>query len=187
MLLPVAEDIPAGRTDLLTLKPGTAHRIMTGAPLPAGATAVVPVEATDGATDTVSIRASAAAGQHVRRAGEDVDSGHHGAAGRSAAHPGVAWPGRRAGPGRAESGSAATGPGDVDRFGAGGPSHAPAARPDLRVERGDAGRGRPRRRRRSGRRTDDRRRRRDVSRRADPPCRRCRPDHHQRRGQCRGV
>ena len=34
MLLPVAEDIPAGRTDPLTLKPGTAHRIMTGAPVP---------------------------------------------------------------------------------------------------------------------------------------------------------
>ena len=75
VLLPVAEDIPAGRTDLLTLKPGTAHRIMTGAPLPAGATAVVPVEATDGATDTVSIRASARDGQHVRRAGEDVTAG----------------------------------------------------------------------------------------------------------------
>ena len=29
--LPVAEDIPAGRTDQLTLAPGTAHRIMTGA------------------------------------------------------------------------------------------------------------------------------------------------------------
>jgi len=75
VLLPVAEDIPAGRTDLLTLKPGTAHRIMTGAPVPAGATAVVPVEATDGATDTVSIRASARDGQHVRRAGEDVTAG----------------------------------------------------------------------------------------------------------------
>jgi molybdopterin molybdotransferase len=70
--LPVAEDIPAGRTDALTLKSGTAHRIMTGAPVPAGATAVVPVEATDGATDTVSIRASATPGQHIRRAGEDV-------------------------------------------------------------------------------------------------------------------
>ena len=32
--LTVAEDIPAGRTDLLTLAAGTAHRIMTGAPLP---------------------------------------------------------------------------------------------------------------------------------------------------------
>jgi len=38
--LPVAEDIPAGRTDPLTLAPGTAHRIMTGAPLPTGATAI---------------------------------------------------------------------------------------------------------------------------------------------------
>jgi molybdopterin molybdotransferase len=75
VLLPVAEDIPAGRTDALTLRPGTAHRIMTGAPLPGGATAVVPVEATDGAIDTVSIRASANAGQHIRRAGEDVTAG----------------------------------------------------------------------------------------------------------------
>jgi molybdopterin molybdotransferase len=73
--LPVAEDIPAGRTDPLTLKPGTAHRIMTGAPLPAGATAVVPVEATNAATDTVEIRASAKSGQHIRRAGEDVTAG----------------------------------------------------------------------------------------------------------------
>jgi molybdopterin molybdotransferase len=73
--LPVAEDIPAGRTDALTLKSGTAHRIMTGAPVPAGATAVVPVEATDGGTDTVSIRASAKPGQHIRRAGEDVTAG----------------------------------------------------------------------------------------------------------------
>ena len=75
VLLPVAEDIPAGRTDALTLRPGTAHRIMTGAPLPVGATAVVPVEATDGAIDTVSIRASANEGQHIRRAGEDVTTG----------------------------------------------------------------------------------------------------------------
>lgn len=73
--LPVAEDIPAGRTDPLVLEPGTAHRIMTGAPLPTGATAVVPVEATDGSTDTVSIRASATAGQHLRHAGEDVTAG----------------------------------------------------------------------------------------------------------------
>ena len=73
--LPVAEDIPAGRTDPLVLVAGTAHRIMTGAPLPAGATAVIPVEATDGATDVVTIRASAQPGQHLRRAGEDVTEG----------------------------------------------------------------------------------------------------------------
>jgi molybdopterin molybdotransferase len=75
VLLPVAEDIPAGRTDALTLKPGTAHRIMTGAPLPAGATAVVPVEVTDGATDAVTIRSGAKPNQHIRRAGEDVTVG----------------------------------------------------------------------------------------------------------------
>jgi molybdopterin molybdotransferase len=73
--LPVAEDIPAGRTDELELVAGTAHRIMTGAPLPTGATAVIPVEATDGATDVVTIRASAQPGQHLRRAGEDVTEG----------------------------------------------------------------------------------------------------------------
>lgn len=73
--LPVAEDIPAGRTDPLRLQPGTAHRIMTGAPLPSGATAVVPVEATDGATDTVTIRVAARKNQHIRRAGEDVTAG----------------------------------------------------------------------------------------------------------------
>ncbi|HUO37700.1 MAG TPA: molybdopterin molybdenumtransferase MoeA, partial [Mycobacterium sp.] len=65
VLLPVTEDIPAGRTDALRMKPRTAHRIMTGAPVPAGADAVVPVEATDGAMDTVSIRAPAQPGQHI--------------------------------------------------------------------------------------------------------------------------
>ena len=84
-MLPVAEDIPAGRTDLLTLKPGTAHRIMTGAPMPAGATAVVPVEATDGGSreggdirwsvEAVEIRKAPKPGQHIRRAGEDVTAG----------------------------------------------------------------------------------------------------------------
>ena len=73
--LPVAEDIPAGRTDPLTLAPGTAHRIMTGAPLPSGATTVVPVEATNGAIDIVEIRSGTAPGQHIRRAGEDVSTG----------------------------------------------------------------------------------------------------------------
>ncbi|MCB0949759.1 MAG: molybdopterin molybdotransferase MoeA [Mycobacterium sp.] len=73
--LPVTEDIPAGRTDIPTITAGTAHRIMTGAPLPTGATAVVPVESTDGAIGTVTIRAAATAGQHIRRAGEDVAAG----------------------------------------------------------------------------------------------------------------
>ena len=73
--LPVAEDIPAGRLDIPTLEPGTAHRIMTGAPMPTGATAVVPVEATDGRTDVVTISAPSAEGRYIRRAGEDVAAG----------------------------------------------------------------------------------------------------------------
>ncbi|MCV7409745.1 molybdopterin molybdenumtransferase [Mycobacterium florentinum] len=75
VVLPVAEDIPAGRIDQLTLRPGTAHRIMTGAPMPAGATGVVPVENTDGGVDRVSIRARSEPGKHIRRAGEDVAPG----------------------------------------------------------------------------------------------------------------
>lgn len=73
--LPVAEDIPAGRTDRLSLVPGTAHRIMTGAPMPAGASAVVPVEATDGGMPTVTISSAPRPGQHVRKSGEDVTAG----------------------------------------------------------------------------------------------------------------
>jgi molybdopterin molybdotransferase len=73
--LPVAEDIPAGRTDVITLQPGTAHRIMTGAPLPPGADTIVKVEDTDGGTLTVRIDAAAPAGQHLRRRGEDAEAG----------------------------------------------------------------------------------------------------------------
>jgi molybdopterin molybdotransferase len=75
VVLPVAEDIPAGRTDELTLQPNTAHRIMTGAPVPAGTTAVVPVEDTDGGVTEVAIRSPRPAGAHIRRAGEDVAPG----------------------------------------------------------------------------------------------------------------
>ncbi|ORW22878.1 molybdopterin molybdenumtransferase [Mycolicibacter nonchromogenicus] len=73
--LPVTEDIPAGRTDIPTLTAGTAHRIMTGAPIPYGADAVVPVEATDGGVDVVAISSPIARGRHIRRAGGDVAEG----------------------------------------------------------------------------------------------------------------
>jgi molybdopterin molybdotransferase len=70
--LPVAADIPAGRLDTPPLEPGTAHRIMTGAPMPEGADTVVQVEATDAGTTTVAIREARTPGVHVRYAGEDV-------------------------------------------------------------------------------------------------------------------
>jgi molybdopterin molybdotransferase len=73
--LPVADDIPAGRTDVVPLVPGTVQRIMTGAPLPAGADVVIPVELTDGGTDVVEIRDVLPAGSHLRAAGEDIAAG----------------------------------------------------------------------------------------------------------------
>jgi molybdopterin molybdotransferase len=73
--MPVAEDIPAGRTDVVPLAPGTVHRIMTGAPLPPGADVIIPVELTDAGTDVVEIREVPAAGTHLRAAGEDIAAG----------------------------------------------------------------------------------------------------------------
>jgi molybdopterin molybdotransferase len=75
VVLPVPADIPAGRTDVPSLQPRTAHRIMTGAPLPAGADTVVQVEHTDGGTERVRIFRAAGVGTSVRRAGEDVELG----------------------------------------------------------------------------------------------------------------
>jgi molybdopterin molybdotransferase len=48
---------------------------MTGAPVPPGADAVVPVEVTDAGTVAVEIRQAAPVGAHVRRAGEDAVAG----------------------------------------------------------------------------------------------------------------
>jgi molybdopterin molybdotransferase len=72
--LPVAEDIPAGRTDTPPLLAGTTHRIMTGAPVPSGANTIVPVERTDGGTHTVRVYTPQKPNMHVRRLGEDVEA-----------------------------------------------------------------------------------------------------------------
>src|SRR5436190_13564356 len=45
--LPVVGEIAAGQTTIFAMSPGTAVRIMTGAPIPTGCDAVVPVEQTD--------------------------------------------------------------------------------------------------------------------------------------------
>ncbi|MGW7534518.1 molybdopterin molybdotransferase MoeA [Amycolatopsis sp. NPDC054798] len=73
--LPVADDIPAGRIDVQPLESGTVQRIMTGAPLPPGADAIVMVEDTDRGTSEVQISRAATAGNHIRRTGEDVTKG----------------------------------------------------------------------------------------------------------------
>jgi molybdopterin molybdotransferase len=73
--LPVVGEMAAGQTRLFALSPGTAVRIMTGAPVPQGADAVVPVEWTDGGVAAVRITKAPTCGQHVRRRGEDVLTG----------------------------------------------------------------------------------------------------------------
>ncbi|HET7303102.1 MAG TPA: gephyrin-like molybdotransferase Glp [Segeticoccus sp.] len=73
--LPVRGDIPAGSTERHRLRPGETWRIMTGAPVPDGADAVVPVELTDGGLEQVRIDEAVLPGRHVRPEGEDVAVG----------------------------------------------------------------------------------------------------------------
>ena len=73
--MPVTGDIAAGSRSAYALGPGFTARIMTGAPMPRHADAVVPVEWTDGGVARVEIRRAPALGEHVRRAGSDLRSG----------------------------------------------------------------------------------------------------------------
>lgn len=79
--LRVLGEVPAGRAPNRAVEPGTALRIMTGAMMPPGADAVVPVEDTDaeaGASELparVVIRVPAAPDANVRAAGSDVAAG----------------------------------------------------------------------------------------------------------------
>jgi molybdopterin molybdotransferase len=73
--LPVVGESAAGRSQAYALSPGTALKIMTGAPMPTGADSVVPVEWTDAGVASVTIRQAPRVGQHVRRRGEDVQTG----------------------------------------------------------------------------------------------------------------
>jgi molybdopterin molybdotransferase len=75
--LPVVGDIPAGYAGALAVAPGQSARIMTGAPMPAGADAVVPVEWTDGDIVQVSITRPAQPKAFVRFEGEDASAGDH--------------------------------------------------------------------------------------------------------------
>ena len=75
--LPVIGEVAAGAPADLPLHPGAAIRIMTGAPLPAGADAVVMVENTVRLDDgrRVRITATASRGQAIRSAGDDIAAG----------------------------------------------------------------------------------------------------------------
>ncbi|MEX0665822.1 MAG: gephyrin-like molybdotransferase Glp [Acidimicrobiia bacterium] len=73
--LRVVGDLPAGRAPDRAVGAGEAIRIMTGAPMPDGADAVVMVERTTADGDEVAIEAEAGVGDHVRRAGGDLVRG----------------------------------------------------------------------------------------------------------------
>lgn len=73
--LRVIADLPAGTADDPEIGPGETARIMTGAPMPAAADAVVPQEMTDGGAEVVEIHDRPARGRHVRLRGEDRESG----------------------------------------------------------------------------------------------------------------
>jgi molybdopterin molybdotransferase len=79
-VLAVVETLPAGRAPTRALGPGEAARIMTGAMLPDGADAVVPVEELElgrGASgdERALVTRPRAPGEHVREAGMDVAAG----------------------------------------------------------------------------------------------------------------
>jgi molybdopterin molybdotransferase len=73
--LKVVGEIAAGAAQLIEPRPGQAVRIMTGAPLPPGADAVVPVELTDEVENRMRLRTSPRPGDNIRAAGEDVRAG----------------------------------------------------------------------------------------------------------------
>ena len=75
VVLPVLETIAAGRRPTVRVDPGTASRIMTGAPIPDGADSVIRVEDTDGGESRVEIRDARDAGRNIRPRGEDLQIG----------------------------------------------------------------------------------------------------------------
>ena len=82
VVLGVVAEVQAGAVPDRTVEPGTAARIMTGAPVPPGSDAVVPFELTSEgrggvelAEAQVAIFEQVGAGDNVREAGEDIHKG----------------------------------------------------------------------------------------------------------------
>jgi molybdopterin molybdotransferase len=73
--LPVTGDVVAGTKSRSGMGPGLSVRIMTGAPIPAGADAVIPLERTDRGVAKVTISEPVLSGECIRRAGEDLAAG----------------------------------------------------------------------------------------------------------------
>jgi molybdopterin molybdotransferase len=75
VILKVIEDIPAGTIPRKNIASGESSRIMTGAPIPDGANAIVRVEDTEKDGQRVKVFVKAKEGQDIRHAGEDVTEG----------------------------------------------------------------------------------------------------------------
>jgi molybdopterin molybdotransferase len=75
IVLPVLETGRAGQRPTRSVEPGTAIRVMTGAPVPDGADSVIRVEDTDGGDTKVEIRDARDANRNVRPRGEDLQPG----------------------------------------------------------------------------------------------------------------
>lgn len=73
--LPVVGEILAGGAKPFAISAGTAVKIMTGAPVPRGADAIVPFEQTNRGSASVDVYAAVAAGANVRLTGSDVQAG----------------------------------------------------------------------------------------------------------------
>jgi molybdopterin molybdotransferase len=75
VLLPVVGEIAAGSRQPRRLQPGQAVRVVTGAPLPTLADAVVPIGYTDAHQARVTVHQPVPSAAFVRRTGEDVQTG----------------------------------------------------------------------------------------------------------------
>ena len=73
--LTVIEEVAAGRVPTRVVGPGEATRVMTGAPIPDGADAVIPHEETDLAGNTVRLRDTVPRGKHILTRGREMKAG----------------------------------------------------------------------------------------------------------------
>jgi molybdopterin molybdotransferase len=76
VVLEVIEEIAAGALPRKAVQAGQASRIMTGAPVPEGADAVIPVEDTRADGSRVRILRPVEAGENIRSRGEDIQAGN---------------------------------------------------------------------------------------------------------------
>ena len=154
---------------------------MTGAPMPEGADAVVPVELTDGGATEVALHVAPESGRSLRRRGEDVRTGDLVLPAGTRLGPGP--PGARGGGQRRRAVGAPTPAGGrhLHRRRAGRPRVGARARPDRRLQPRHALRARRGGRRRGRRVGAPARRRRRDARPARRPAGRARPGAHDRR------